>query len=141
VAVVAATGILVSTAVAGATPAGASGQGSLTVKTVAVPMWLSGKAMRVHYLIDNADSQFFCEPAAVRLVWASAGGHWHHRYANVATTAGMAAGSFTIPGRTIWPGTLRYKVKVSQDCGMFMDGSTIYRGQSPSSGYSKTTIR
>jgi hypothetical protein len=124
-----------------AVPAGASSSGTLSVRTVAAPLWLSGKAMRVQYLIDNSQAQFFCQPAAVRLVWASSGGHWHHRYADVSTTAGMAAGSFTIPGRTIWPGTLRYKVKVTQNCGMFMGRSTIYRGQSPTAGYSKTTVR
>jgi hypothetical protein len=124
-----------------AAPAGATDNGSLSVTTVSVPVWLSGKTMRVQYLVNNTDAQFFCQPAVVRLVWASSGGHWHHRFAYLPTTAGLGAGSFTIPGRTIWPGTLRYKVKVTQNCGMFVGRSTVYRGQSPARGYAKATIR
>jgi hypothetical protein len=125
----------------GSSAANAATDTNLSVTTIAAPVWLADNAMRVEYVIDNARSAFFCEPATVELTWASAGGRWHHKYAQAAMTAGVATGMFTIPGRTVWPGVMRYQVRASQSCGLAFSGSRTYTGQSPTAGYSHSTIK
>ena len=140
--IAATTGLLViASLVAGLGSASANPERSLSVRTFAAPVWLSNSTMRVQYVVDNTKSQTFCQPANVALTWASSGGHWHHRYEHAATTGGLATGTFAIPGRTIWPGTLRYKVTVTQNCGLFVGRSVVYHGQSPITGYSRANIR
>jgi hypothetical protein len=113
----------------------------MTVTSVTSPVWLSNHAVPVAVVASNPSSNFLCNPVEVKLVWFSAGGHKHTAYRSGAAVAGMYVGTINIPGRTVWPGTLRYRVIAHQTCGLMQNQLDQYRATSPSTGWAHTTIK
>lgn len=113
----------------------------MTVVSTTAPVWLSNHAVPVAVVVSNPDSNFLCNPVEVKLVWFSTGGHKHMAFRSGAALAGVYVGTIKIPARTVWPGTLRYKVVAQQTCGVMQNRLATYRAASPSSGWARATIK
>lgn len=115
--------------------------GQMTVTSATAPVWLSNHAVPVAVAASNPNSNFLCNPVEVKLVWFSSGGHRHVAYRSGSAVAGAYVGTIKIPARTVWPGTLRYRVIAHQTCGLMQSHLDRYRAVSPSSGWARATIK
>jgi hypothetical protein len=96
--------------------------------------------MPVAYTVTSLKSAGKCGPLAITVSWNSSGDKVHHRTIHPNSLA-VQAGTISIPGSTIWPGTLRYRVTAKQRCS---DGDHAGRpsiGQAPTTGWFKATIK
>ena len=115
--------------------------GEMRVISTTAPVWLSNHAVPVAVVVSNPASNFLCNPLEVKLVWHSAGGRNHVAYRSGPAIGGLYAGTIKVPARTVWPGTLRYRVIAHQSCGLMNNRLDHYRAASPASGWARTTIK
>jgi hypothetical protein len=115
--------------------------GQMRVTSATAPVWLSNEAVPVAVVANNPNSNFLCNPIVVKLVWFSAGGHKHFAYRSGPAATGTYTGTIRIPARTVWPGTLHYRVIAYQTCGLMVEHVDRYRAVSPSSGWAHATIK
>jgi hypothetical protein len=113
----------------------------MTVVSTTAPVWLSNHAVPVAVVVSNPAADLRCNPVEIKLVWFSSGGRKHVSYRSGPTIAGAYVGSIKIPARTVWPGTLRYKVIAHQTCGLMQNQLDRYRAASPSTGWARATIK
>jgi hypothetical protein len=135
------TAALTAAFVASSMPAAVGESLPMQVSSASTPVWLSETSMAVAFTAVDSSSSIGCAPMKVTLSWKSTGDVVHHRSVLEGPLTGLHAGVFTIPGRMIWPGTLRYRVTAKQDCEMLANSPTDSVGQFPASGWSKTTIK
>jgi hypothetical protein len=122
-------------------PAAAGDSLPMQVSSVGSSLWLSETSMPIGFTAVNSSSSIGCAPMKITLSWKSSGDVLHRRSVTEGPLTGVHSGVLTIPGKTIRPGTLRYRVTATQDCETFGNTPTESIGRFPAAGWSKTTIK